>query len=396
MLRRFFAPSAARPTARRSIACLKPPAPVSSPGHVSTSRSRLLASRGAATLAATPAPALDWDTLGFGLTGVAPLVFRATYRADTDSWESHGMEPYAPLPVYPSAQVLNYGQSIFEGLKAQRSAKGRIVLFRPLENARRMADGADRLLMPPPPEDLFLEAVESVVRANKEWVPPYRKGSLYLRPLLLGTGPILGVGPAPSFTLVVFAAAVGAYFKSGQLTPIDLLVETDYHRAAPRGTGATKCAGNYSPGLVRAKKAKDAGYADVVYLDAKTDTLLEEVSSCNIFVVQGRVIRTPPLTGSILPGVTRRSVIALAQSLGYEVREEAVPVADAMRADEVFTTGTAVVLSSVGSLTLRGERRQYGQAGQAGPVALQLYQALTGIQSEEIEDSFGWVHLVKA
>lgn len=214
-----------------------------------------------------------------------------------------------------------------------------------------------------------------------------------MRPLLVGSGPILGVGPAPSFTFVVFASAVGAYFKAGQLTPIDLLVETRFHRAAPRGTGGTKCAGNYSPGIGALVAAKAEGYTDVVYLDAKTDSLLEEVSSCNIFAVFGRTIRTPPLQGTILPGVTRRSVIELARSLGYTVEEAALPVEEALRADEVFTTGTAVVLCSVGSMTYKGRRKTYAQ-GEPGPVTLQLYTALTQLQTEVDPDPFGWVHPV--
>lgn len=276
-------------------------------------------------------------------------------------------------------------------MKAQRSAAGRIVLFRPTANAARCAAGAARLSMPPVPEAQFVDAVAAAVRANAAWVPPRGKGSLYLRPLLLGTGPILGLGPAPGYDFVVFGAAVGAYFKGGQLTPIDLVVEEQFHRAAPRGMGGTKAAGNYSPVLVTQLAAKKAGYSDVVYLDAKHDRYLEEVSSCNIFCVNGKTIRTPPLTGSILPGVTRASIIQLARERGYDVREEPVSVEDAMAADELFTTGTAVVVCAVGSLTHAGTRRQYGTAGEATPVALELYEALTGLQQEAAPDEHGWV-----
>jgi len=232
------------------------------------------------------------------------------------------------------------------------------------------------------------------VRANADFVPPMGKGSLYLRPLVMGTGPILGLGPAPSYTFCVYCAAVGSYFKGGQLTPIDLIVETRFHRAAPGGMGGTKCAGNYSPVLVTQLAAKREGFSDVVYLDAKTDTYLEEVSSCNIFVVKGRTIRTPPLQGTILPGVTRRSVIELARTRGYSVEEVPVSVSDAMEADEIFTTGTAVVLSPVGSLTHEGVRRQFGVPGEPSPIALELYDALTSLQTEKSDDSFGWVYPV--
>jgi len=321
-------------------------------------------------------------------------MFLASCDAASPNEWSGDLQPYGPLPMYPSAQALNYGQAIFEGMKAQRSAKGRIVLFRPDCNADRMAAGAARLSMAAPPADLFIRAVEETVRANADFVPPMGKGSLYLRPLVMGTGPILGLGPAPSYTFCVYCAAVGSYFKGGQLTPIDLIVETRFHRAAPGGMGGTKCAGNYSPVLVTQLAAKREGFSDVVYLDAKTDTYLEEVSSCNIFVVKGRTIRTPPLQGTILPGVTRRSVIELARTRGYSVEEVPVSVSDAMEADEIFTTGTAVVLSPVGSLTHEGVRRQFGVPGEPSPIALELYDALTSLQTEKSDDSFGWVYPV--
>ncbi|EFN59069.1 hypothetical protein CHLNCDRAFT_137805 [Chlorella variabilis] len=350
---------------------------------------RLLARAEQAT--AERATEFDWDSLGFGLTHVGSTMWMATCSAEDGQWSKGELQPYGPLPMFPSAQALNYGQAVFEGMKAQRSAKDRIVLFRPDANAGRMAEGAARLSMIPPPPELFVEAVTQTVAANADFVPPQGKGSLYLRPLLVGSGPILGLGPAPSYTLVVYCASVGSYFKGGQLTPIDLLVETRFHRSAPGGMGGTKCAGNYSPVLVTQLAAKKEGYSDVVYLDAKTDTYLEEVSSCNIFAVKGKTIRTPPLQGTILPGVTRRSIIELARSRGYTVEEVPVPVEEAMQADELFTTGTAVVVSPVGSLTYKGGRRQYAEDGQPGSVALELYDQLTGLQQERYPDPFGWV-----
>lgn len=333
---------------------------------------------------------IDWDTLGFGLKDVAGSMYVSQWTAE-NGWDSGVLQPYGPLSVLPSAQVLNYGQAIFEGMKAQESAKGRVVLFRPDRNAERFKNGALRMSMPPVPEDKYVEAVKQLVRANMDYVPPSGKGSLYIRPLLLGTGPILGLGPAPSYTFTIFAASVGAYFKGGQLSPIDLIVEERFHRAAPGGMGGTKAAGNYSPVLVTQLEAKQHGFADVVYLDAKTDTYLEEVSSCNVFCVKGRKISTPPLSGTILPGVTRRSVIELARARGFEVHEEPVTVQEAMQADELFTTGTAVVVSSVGSLTHRGVKKQYTEQGQAGKVALEVYKSLTDIQTERAPDPSHWV-----
>eukprot|EP00798_Chlamydomonas_sp_ICE-L_P016634 gene16634-22882_t len=301
-------------------------------------------------------------------------------------WDKGSLRPYGPLQLLPSAQVMNYGQGLFEGMKAQESAKGRIVVFRTSLNAARMKDGATRMCMIPFPEERFVSAVKTVTEANKDFVPPMGKGSMYLRALLIGSGPILGLGPSPEYTFILFSAAVGAYFKSGQLSPIHLLVEEHFHRSAPGGTGGTKAAGNYSPGLLTQLKAKQEGYSDVVYLDAKTDTYLEEVSSCNIFIV-----KTPPLIGTILPGVTRRSVIELAKMKGYTVEEVPVPVLEAMEADEVFTTGTAVVVCSVGSLTYKGIRKEFTTGEKPGAVALEMYTSLTGIQSEKEPDPANWV-----
>ena len=340
-----------------------------------------------------PSADIDWDALGFGLQHVASTMYVATCPAGSDAWTG-SLQPYGPMSLYPSSQVLNYGQSVFEGMKAQRTASGGIVLFRPDCNAARMQDGAARLSMACPSTSAFISAVEDVVRANAKMVPPQGKGSLYLRPLLMGTGPILGLGPAPEYTFCVYCAAVGSYFKGGQLTPIDLKVDTQFHRSAPRGMGGTKAAGNYSPVMVQQLAAKKEGYSDVLYLDAAHDRYLEEVSSCNIFIKRGNVISTPPISGSILPGVTRRSVVELARSKGYEVREEQVSIEMAMEADEVFTTGTAVVLSPVGSLTYEGTTRKFGEQGVPTETALELYEALTGLQQERIPDEFGWVHRV--
>eukprot|EP00892_Ulva_mutabilis_P010134 jgi/Ulvmu1/7493/UM037_0037.1 len=338
---------------------------------------------------AQPKQGVDWDNLGFGINNVAPNMFLATYSEPT-GWSAGNMQPYGPLSMDPAAQVLNYGQALFEGMKAQRTPAGEIVVFRPTCNAERMRQGAARMSMVAPPEELFLEGVMGAVRENAEMVPPLGKGSLYLRPLLIGTGPIIGLGPSSEYVFTVFGTAVGSYFKGGQMQPIDLMVETQFHRAAPGGMGSTKCAGNYSPVLLTQLEAKKQGFADVVYLDAQTNTCLEEVSSCNIFTVKGNVVSTPPLKGTILPGVTRRSVIALLEEMGYAVKEEDVPIDQALEADEVFTTGTAVVISSVGSLTYQGSKTQFC-GGEVGPVTGKVYDKLTKIQSMTDSGPNGWV-----
>lgn len=305
-------------------------------------------------------------------------------------WSAVKVEPYGDLSLSPAAAVLNYGQGIFEGMKAFRTVDGEVVCFRPDQNAARFAEGAGRMSMPPVPSDVFVEAVKKCISANRDYIPPEGKGSLYLRPLLIGTGPILGLGPAPSYTFLVYCSPVASYFKGGQLTPIDLVVEESYHRAAPGGTGSTKCIGNYSPVLKVQLAAKKEGFSDVIYLDAVNNKYIEEVSSCNFFVVNGKTIATPALGGSILPGITRKSIIELAKQKGYTVEERDVSVEEVIAAEECFCTGTAVVVVPVGSVTYRGEKKVF-QEGGIGAVGQSLYDELTGLQSGKVEDKMNWL-----
>ncbi|CAN6482164.1 unnamed protein product [Victoria cruziana] len=298
------------------------------------------------------------------------------------------LKKYGNIELSPSAGVLNYGQGLFEGLKAYKKEDGSILLFRPEENALRMKMGADRLCMPCPSTEQFVDAVNDTVLANRHWVPPPGKGSLYIRPLLMGSGAVLGLAPAPEYTFLIYVSPVGNYFKEG-LAPINLIVENEFHRATPGGTGGIKTIGNYAPVLKAQAAAKKRGFSDVIYLDSVNNKYLEEVSSCNIFVVKDDVIATPALEGTILPGITRKSIIDVARSHGYQVEERAVSVDELMNADEVFCTGTAVVVSPVGSVTYLGERVQYGNKG-VGLVSQRLYSALTRIQMGLAEDKMGW------
>ncbi|ERN17244.1 hypothetical protein AMTR_s00044p00196850, partial [Amborella trichopoda] len=251
---------------------------------------------------------------------------------------------------------------LFEGLKAYRKKDGDVVLFRPEENGLRMQRGAERMCMPSPSVEQFVDAVKETVWANRRWVPPFGKGSLYIRPLLFGSGPILGLAPAPEYTFLVYVSPVGNYFKEG-LAPINLIVETEYHRATPGGTGGIKTIGNYAAVLKAQTNAKLKGYNEVLYLDAIHKKYLEEVSGCNIFVVKGNVISTPPIEGTILPGITRKSVIEIARNEGYQVEERRIPVEEVFDADEVFGTGCAVVVSPVGSVTYLGKRGSEYETG---------------------------------
>ncbi|CAN6482169.1 unnamed protein product [Victoria cruziana] len=328
----------------------------------------------------------DWDRLGFSLTKTD---FMYTMKCSNDEGFSKGeLTPYGNIELSPSAGVLNYGQGLFEGLKAYQKDDGRILLFRPDQNALRMRIGAERLCMPSPSVQQFVDAVEQTVLANRRWVPPLGKGALYIRPLLIGTGGLLGLAPAPEYTFLVFACPVGNYFKEG-LSPINLLIEENVHRAFPGGTGGIKSITNYAPVLKAQKAAKMKGYSDVLYLDSVNKTYLEEVSSCNIFVVKDNIILTPPIHGTILPGITRKSVAEVAHDLGYQVEERPILVDELMDADEVFCTGTAVVVASVGSITHLGKRVVYNN-GNTGKVSRKLYAALTDIQTGRVEDRKGW------
>ncbi|CAL4932156.1 unnamed protein product [Urochloa decumbens] len=329
---------------------------------------------------------MDWENLGFGIVQTDYMYIA---KCGTDGNFTEGeMVPFGPIALNPSSGVLNYGQGLFEGLKAYRKPDGSILLFRPEENALRMQTGAERMCMPAPSVEQFVDAVKQTVLANKRWVPPTGKGSLYLRPLLMGSGAVLGLAPAPEYTFLIFVSPVGNYFKEG-LAPINLIVEDKFHRATPGGTGSVKTIGNYASVLMAQKIAKEKGYSDVLYLDAVHKKYLEEVSSCNIFVVKGNVICTPSIKGTILPGITRKSIIDVAVSKGFQVEERLVSVDELLDADEVFCTGTAVVVSPVGSITYQGKRVEYGHQS-VGVVSQQLYTSLTSLQMGQTEDWMGW------
>ncbi|CAN1171101.1 Branched-chain-amino-acid aminotransferase 2, chloroplastic [Linum perenne] len=295
---------------------------------------------------------------------------------------------YGALELSPSAGVLNYGQGLYEGTKAYRKEDGRLLVFRPDQNALRMKMGADRICMPCPTVDQFVDAVKQVALANKRWTPPPGKGTMYIRPLLMGSGPILGLAPAPEYTFLIYCSPVANYFKEGS-APLNLYVEDEFHRATRGGAGGVKSITNYAPVLKAMAKAKQNGYSDVLYLDSVHKRYLEEVSSCNVFIVKGRVISTPAAVGTILQGVTRKSIIEIAIDHGYQVEERAVAVEELEEAEEVFCTGTAVGVASVGSITYKGKRMKYKVGGET--VAKELYTILEGIKSGDIVDKKGWV-----
>ncbi|WOL10921.1 branched-chain-amino-acid aminotransferase 3, chloroplastic-like [Canna indica] len=329
---------------------------------------------------------IDWDKLGFGLV---PTDYMYVMRCSNGVKFSSGvLNPYGNIELSPSSGVLNYGQGLFEGLKAYRKeGSSGFLLFRPEENALRMKMGAERMCMPSPSVDQFIHAVKETVLANKRWVPPQGKGSLYIRPLLIGSGPILGLAPAPDYMFMVYAAPVGTYFKEG-LAPINLVIDDTVHRATPGGTGGVKTITNYAPVLKAQAQAKSKGFTDVLYLDSVNKKYLEEASSCNIFILKGNVISTPATMGTILPGITRKSIIEIARDHGYQVEERLVPVEELIDADEVFCTGTAVVVAPVSSITYQGQRFQYKTGAET--VSQKLYKMLTAIQMGLEEDKKSW------
>ena len=308
----------------------------------------------------------------------------------SEEWSSGKLEPYGEVEMSPASTVLNYGQGVFEGMKAYHSAKDRIVLFRPERNAKRMSQSTQRLCIPEMTEDYFLKAVTETVRDNIDYVPPYGKGSMYVRPITFGITPSISVGPALEYVFIVFCSPVGSYFKSG-VKPLHLLMSNEYHRAAPKGIGNAKAIGNYSASLLPGSKAKSQGYNEVVYLRAANEDCVEEMGSANLFALSGKTLKTPKLGGSILPGVTRDSVIKIASEiLGIQVEEGDLSIDELLTADEVFCTGTAVVVTPIGKVTKDGHEHVIGN-GDFGAITKTLRETLLNIQYEEIDDPFNWV-----
>lgn len=330
---------------------------------------------------------INWDGLGFHLV---PTDYMYTMKSSIDGHFTDGkLDPYGNIQLSPCAGVLNYGQGLIEGLKAYRKHDGHgYLLFRPKENALRMQYGAERMCMPSPTVQQFIDAMKQTVAANKRWVPPNDKGALYLRPLLLGTGPILGVAPSPEYTFLVYASPAGKYFKQGS-KPIDFLIRDDKHRTTPGGSGSVKTIANYAPIMKTLMQAKSQGFTDVLYLDSKEKRYIEEGTACNIFVLKNDIISTPCISqGTILDGVTRKSIIEIARDCGYKVEERLVSTDDIMGADEVFVTGTAVSVVPVGSVTFHGRRVEYRHG--EGTAAQRLSKCIADVQTGAVEDIKGW------
>ena len=335
---------------------------------------------------------LDWENLGFSYMKL-PYRYLAYYR--NGQWEKGGLTEDATLHLGESSPCLHYGQQAFEGLKAYRTKDGSVQLFRPDQNAERLQRTADRLLMPQVPTKMFIDAVKQVVRANEEYVPPYGSGgTLYIRPLLIGIGDIIGVKPADEYIFTIFAMPVGNYFKGG-LTPTNFLVSEDFDRAAPYGTGAAKVGGNYAASLLPGKKAKEKDFSDVIYLDPATHTKIEEVGAANFFGITKDNEFVTPLSPSILPSITKYSLLYLAEHrLGLKPVEGDVPISELDRFTEAGACGTAAVISPIGGIQHGDHFHVFYSESEVGPVTRKLYDELTGIQFGDVEAPEGWIYKV--
>ncbi len=335
----------------------------------------------------------DFKNLGFGKY-FTDHMFLLNYETGK-GWYDPRVVPYAPLPMDPSCMVFHYAQEVFEGMKAYRTADGSVQLFRPYDNARRMNDSCERLCIPRIPEELFVEGVKALVRTDKDWVPDEPETSLYIRPFVIATDNSLGVHASHTYIFCIICCPVGAYYAEG-INPVRIYVEQDDVRAVKGGTGYTKCGGNYAASIRAGERAAQSGYAQVLWLDGVERKYIEEVGSMNVlFKIDGKVV-TPMLTGSVLPGITRRSCLEVLRSWGYEVEErlisaeELFAAAEAGKLEEAWGSGTAAVISPVGEMGW-GERHVIINGGETGPLTRRLYDTLTGIQWGKIDDPYGWV-----
>lgn len=336
---------------------------------------------------------LDWGNIGF--------IYRKTdYRYmmtwKDGAWSAGTLTDDNMITISEGSPVLHYGQACFEGLKAQTTPDGRVLIFRPDENAKRLNRSAAAILMPEIPEAVFVEACVQTVKANLRWVPPYGSGAaLYIRPYLIGTGDNLGLKPAPEYIFSIFVCPVGPYFKGG-MTPVTITV-SEYDRVAPLGTGAYKVGGNYASSLKAQALAKKAGYDDCVFLDAKTRTYIEEIGSANFFGITANTTFVTPQSPSILPSITRFSLMHIAEhDFGLAVEERPVRIDRLADFVEAGACGTAAVITPIGGIFHNGALHTfYADGKEPGPVTKKLYDRLTGIQRGEQDGPEGWVVEVK-
>ena len=336
----------------------------------------------------------DSNGLGFGQI-FSDHMFMMEYNKK-EGWHDARIVPYGPLSLDPASTVFHYGAEIFEGLKAYRRPDGKVQLFRPTENIRRMNNSAERLCLPQLDEEFALKAIDTLVKLDEDWVPSAPGTSLYIRPFMFGADPHLGVHAVDHAVFVIITGPVGSYYKEG-INPVKIMIETEDVRAVRGGTGYAKCGGNYAASLRAGEKAEEKGYSQVLWLDGVERKYIEEVGAMNVMFKIGDEVVTPALTGSVLPGITRKSCVEMLKAKGMEVSERLLSVDELIGAAkdgnlvEAWGCGTAAVVSPISHLAYKGEVYEIGNS-KIGTLTKELYDILTGIQWGKAEDTFGWTH----
>lgn len=340
----------------------------------------------------------DESRLGFGEL-FTDHMFLMDYE-EGDGWHHARIVPYGPIPIDPSAACLHYAQEVFEGMKAYRTKEGAVQLFRPEENFKRLNSSCDRLVIPKLDEAFLLDSLKKLLEIDQDWVPRAEGTSMYIRPFIIATQPALGVHPSKKYIYCVILSPSGAYYASG-INPVKIYVEQTHVRVVKGGMGTVKTGGNYAASLLAQEEAESQGYSQVLWLDGVERKYVEEVGSMNVFFkINGEVV-TPKLSGSILPGITRKSVVEMLKSWGVSVSERALSLEELTTAaengtlEEAWGTGTACVISPIGELKC-GDLHVVINHNEIGALSQRLYDTLTGIQWGTIEDSFGWIVPVKA
>lgn len=348
------------------------------------------------TLTTEPKEKPKLEGLPFG-TYFSDHMFLMNYEKGK-GWFDPRVVPYGPISLEPSSMVFHYAQEIFEGMKAYRGPDGKVRLFRPVENVRRMNRSGERLCIPEIPEDDFMKALCALLEVDKDWVPDAPNTSLYIRPFIIATDPHVGVHVSYTYIFAIITCPVGSYYATG-MNPVKIMVETEDVRAVRGGTGYTKCGGNYAASLRAGAKAEKAGYNQVLWLDGVERKYIEEVGAMNVMFKIGGKIVTPELAGSVLPGVTRKSCVEMLWDWGYEVEERRISIDELIDAaencglEEAWGTGTAAVISPIGEIMYEGKSHVIG-GGKICELTQRLYDTLTGIQWGTASDPYGWSYEV--
>ncbi len=335
---------------------------------------------------------INWGELPFGYMKTNYNV-RCYYK--NGKWGALEISSSEYINIHMAATSLHYGQEAFEGMKAFKGKDGKVRLFRWEENAKRMRKSAVGIRMAEVPNELFIDAVKKVIELNSEFVPPYGSGaSLYLRPLLIGSGPQVGVKPANEYLFMIFVSPVGPYFKEG-FKPVDMMITRDFDRAAPLGTGSIKVGGNYAASLNTLHEAHEKGFASAIFLDAKEKKYIDECGPANFFGIKNNTYITPK-SDSILPSITNMSLLTIAEDIGLKTERRQVEAKELETFEEAGACGTAAVISPINSIidASIGKTYTYSKDGKPGPISTKLYETLQGIQTGDIEDKFGWVELI--